>query len=292
MIKTILVGATGTERDAPTLAAALAIARPFAAHLDVLHVRLDPVAVTVAMSADTATTGVMTPGLIDQLEADAKAGEARAHDAFMRFCAGAGLAERAAPGGRSGRTPSVAWHVESGDEGRWMAAYGLAADLIVASRGAHDDPAARATLETLLLETGRPLLIPAGGAAMPAAFERIAIAWKPVPQAARAVASALPLLTRAKTVLVLTVEERGRGEPEAEAGRLVRHLAWHGVSAKRARVKSGTAGGAAALLRSAARRADLLVMGGYGHSRLREWVFGGFTQQVLVAAPLPVLLAH
>src|SRR5262249_37059614 len=150
---------------------------------------------------------------------------------------------------------------------RWMIAYGVAADLIVAARGQRDDAAARATLETVLLETGRPVLVP-GDKATPLAFDRIAIAWKPTPQAARAVASALPLLTAAKEVVVMTVNEADQPESDAEVDRLVRYLDWHGVSATCERLSPASTGGAAALLAAAGRRADLLVMGGYGHGRL------------------------
>ena len=87
-----------------------------------------------------------------------------------------------------------------------MADYGIAADLIVARRGTDEECAARSTLEAALLETGRPVLIPAAST-MPATFERIAIAWKPTPQAARAVALAMPFLRRAKEIIVVTVEE-------------------------------------------------------------------------------------
>ena len=170
-----------------------------------------------------------------------------------------------------------------------MATYGVASDLIVAPRATGEDVVARSILETVLLETGRPLVIPAASA-MPASFERIAIAWKPTPQAARAVAAAMPFLARAKEVVVVTVEEQAAERDEAD--RLVRNLAWHGLAATTLRLKPGPEGAAATLLAGAGDRADLLVMGGYGHSRLREWVFGGFTQLVLADAPLPVLIAH
>jgi nucleotide-binding universal stress UspA family protein len=170
-----------------------------------------------------------------------------------------------------------------------MATYGVAADLIVAPRATAEDVVARSILETVLLESGRPLMIPAISA-MPASFERIAIAWKPTPQAARAVAAAMPFLARAKEVVVITVEEPEAGSHEAD--RLVRNLAWHGIAATTASLKPGPTGAGATLLAAARDRADLLVMGGYGHSRLREWVFGGFTQLVLADAPLPVLIAH
>jgi nucleotide-binding universal stress UspA family protein len=290
MIKTILVAATGYDSDSASFAAALALARPFAAHLDVLHVRLDAVSVAVAMSND-AGSGALTAGIIEQFEKDARDREAKARDNLTRFCGSAGLVETTAPGpaDRAGG-PSAQWHVETGEEARWMAAYGVAADLIVVPRATGEDAVARSTVESLLLETGRPLLIPAGPA-KPAGFERIAIAWKPTAQAARAVAAAMPLLSRAKEVAVITVEE-----PQAahhhDADRLVRNLAWHGIAATSVTLDPGHAGAGATLLAGARDRADLLVMGGYGHSRLREWVFGGVTQLALADAPLPVLIAH
>jgi nucleotide-binding universal stress UspA family protein len=172
-----------------------------------------------------------------------------------------------------------------------MAAYGMTADLIVASRGVRgDEVVARTTLEALLLETGRPLLIPSASTPKVAMADRIAIAWKPTPQAARAVAFAMPFLARAKEIVVMTAEEEeGRRD---EADRLVRSLAWHGLNAVAQNIKPDAGGAARTLLAAAADCAGLLVMGGYGHSRVREWVFGGFTQQMLVEAPVPVLMAH
>jgi nucleotide-binding universal stress UspA family protein len=290
MIKTILASA-GSAGDAATLAAALAIARPFGAHLDVLHVRLDATSVALAMATDVGS-GALTAGLIERLEADAQQREAEAKETFSRFCQGAGLAVATTPSAAA--APSAEWHVETGEEANWMTRYGMTADLIVASRASGEEAAARTILEAVLLETGRPLLIPAA-APVTASIERIAIAWKPTREAARAVALAMPFLARAKEILVLTVAE----EPPEEGGvvpddaaPLVRNLAWHGLAARAERLRPGEEGAAATLLAAASERADLLVMGGYGHGRLREWVFGGFTQQVLVAAPLPVLLSH
>jgi nucleotide-binding universal stress UspA family protein len=235
-----------------------------------------------------AVGGTMSTGVIDLLEQDARAGEVKAHDIFTKFCRRRRLAIIEAPA-KSAR-PSAQWHVETGDERRWLTAYGVAADLIVASRAAADDPDPRPTLETALLETGRPLLIPSAAAPSAAMTDRIAIAWKPTPQAARAVAFAMPFLARTREIVVLTVEEEeGRRD---EAARLVQGLAWHGLNAVARNIKPDAGGAAETLLAVAADQAGLLVMGGYGHSRLREWVFGGFTQQVLVDAAVPVLMAH
>ncbi len=289
MIKTILVPAMGNQTDAANLAAALQVARSFAAHLDVLHVQLDTVEVAVAMAADIGGGGVLSSGLIEQLEREVREREARAHRVFSEFCAHDGLAITASP--VEGRLqPSAQWHVETGQEPRWMAAYGTTADLIVASRGSGDDFALRSILEAVLLETGRPLLIPSAAAPAVMMTEKIAIAWKATAEAARAVALAMPFLTRTKEIAVMTVEEEeGRRD---DADRLVRSLAWHGLSATVERLTPGAHGAAETLLAAVANKAGLLIMGGYGHNRLREWVFGGFTQRVLADAPLPVLIAH
>jgi len=292
VIKTILVPATDPAADAAVFATALTIARAFAAHLDALHVQLDPLEAALAMSAADGTgSATILDSLVAELEQNAMARAANARAVFTALCEREALAIAANPA-QAGREASAQWHVETGQEARWLTVYGMTADLIVAARRrtAGDEAAARFILETLLLETGRPLLVPAATplAAMP---ERVAIAWKPTPQAARAVVCAGPFLARAKEIVVITVEEEGRRSRD-DADRLMRYLAWHGKGAVAAPVSPGARGGAAALLAAASPRADLLVMGGYGHTRLREWVFGGFTQHVLAEAPLPILIVH
>ena len=172
-----------------------------------------------------------------------------------------------------------------------MTKYGLSADLIVASRGAADDATPRSTLEAVLVETGRPLLIPStSGTPSVEMTEKVAIAWKPTPQTAGAVAAAMPFLARAKEIVVITVREEDRRCDDAD--RLIRNLEWHGLKAVAQQLKSDARDAAETLLAAATGKVGLLVMGGYGHSRLREWVFGGFTQQLLVSAPVPVLMVH
>jgi nucleotide-binding universal stress UspA family protein len=125
---------------------------------------------------------------------------------------------------------------------------------------------------------------------MPTAIERMAIAWKPTQHTTRAVALAMPLIARAREVVVLTIAERP--DEHDTTDRLVRGFTWHGLAARAERLQPGTGGAVQTLLAAANECADLLVMGGYGHTRIREWVFGGFTREVLDAAPLPVLIAH
>jgi nucleotide-binding universal stress UspA family protein len=289
MIKTILVRATDDASGTSAYAAALCAAQRFGAHIGALHVRLDPVEVAVAMSTEGAG-GMLLQGMVDSLERDADTGEAKARAQFTTFCSDAGLALIEDPA-ISAERPSAMFHVETGQEARWMSTYGLTSDLAVVARGiAGKDAVARSTLEALLLESGRPLLIPAAAPPPSAIADRIAIAWKATPQAARAVAFAMPFLTQASAITILSVdEEDGRRD---DVARLVRYLGWHGITARAERLTPGSDGAAATLLTAAKDKGGLLVMGGYGHTRLREWVFGGFTQFVLDHADVPVLMAH
>lgn len=288
MIKTILVRATGDASGEAAYAAAHSLARRFGAHIDALHVRVDPVEVAVAVSSEGAS-GMFLEKIIDNLERDADAEEARARRRFTTFCADAGV-PIADPAANAGRL-SAMFHVETGQESSWMCTYGRGADLVIAPRGVpNNDAVARATLEPLLFETGRPLFIPAAIVSTSAVADHVAIAWKATPEAARAVAFALPFLVDAAKVTILAVEEEDGHRDEA--ARLVRYLACHRIGASLERLTAGTAGAAATLLAAAKARSGLLVMGGYGHTRLREWIFGGFTQRALDHAELPVLMVH
>jgi nucleotide-binding universal stress UspA family protein len=288
MFKSLLVSATGNDTDAVAYATAHAVARGFGAHIDALHVRLDPAGIATTMSTEGAG-GTLLQGTVDSLEKDADEGEAKARSIFTAFCAREKVA-RASAAGNSTTTTTAGFHVEIGEEPRWTAAYALTCDLAVATRGTPgDNAAARSTLEALLFETGRPLLIPGPSAPAPDFADRIAIAWKPGPQAARAVAAAMPLLARAKEITVLTIAEDESARDET--ARLIDYLGWHGLRVVAERIDPG-ADGPAALLTAASAKSGLLVMGGYSHTRVREWVFGGFTQSVLDHAELPVLMAH
>ena len=288
MIKTVLVPAAGEETDLISFTTALHIARAFSAHIDALHVRVDPVALAVAMTTDGSGAPLL-PGMIEQLERDADAREAKAKGIFENFCAREDINLLDAPAPRKASAASAQWHVETGDEARSLAAYGMTADLIVAGRGGKDDATARSVLESALLETGRPLLIPGSGASAAFIGGTVAIGWKPTPQAARAVAASMPFLACAKEVLVMTVEE---GDFRSDSEWLLRNLAWHAITATALTLTPNQRGAAQTFLDAARDKAQLLVMGGYGHNRLREWIFGGFTQQVLVGAALPVLITH
>jgi nucleotide-binding universal stress UspA family protein len=122
--------------------------------------------------------------------------------------------------------------------------------------------------------------------------DTVVIAWKSTPEAARAVSAAMPLLPIAKQIVIMTVAEDERTIEEEGAARLMANLRWDGFTASVRRLEPGAQEAAETLLAAAREQAALLVMGGYGHSRLREWIFGGFTQRILRDAEVPVLIAH
>lgn len=164
--------------------------------------------------------------------------------------------------------------------------------LMSIAAGPRDD---RAIAEALLFGSGRPILIypQEPPLAQGPAFGTIAIAWDGEPAAARAVANALPVLRAAGQVRVLTVVGEKSGIDADTAKDLLRHLARHGIAAVVDAVEAGDAPiGQVFGDYVAARKVDLLVMGGFGHSRAREFVLGGATRAVLGAPPCPILMSH
>jgi nucleotide-binding universal stress UspA family protein len=150
-----------------------------------------------------------------------------------------------------------------------------------------------ALAEAVVFSSGRPVLLFRGGAARPRAFRRILVAWDGGRAAIRAVTDALPLLRQAQEIRILTILG---DKPEAVGGQateLLRHLAAHGVQAEAEEYTTAGESAGKILERVADERGfDLLVMGAYGHSRLREFFLGGATQHILTAPAIPVLLSH
>ncbi|MDJ1157003.1 universal stress protein [Chelatococcus sp. SYSU_G07232] len=147
-------------------------------------------------------------------------------------------------------------------------------------------------IEAILFESGRPMLVVPYVHRTPAAFDRVLVAWDGSAPAARAVNDALPLITGAAEVEIVTVVDGGK-EPEDESGLdVAQHLARHGVAARRNRLTSAGDVASTLLSHMADSGTDLLVMGGYGHSRLREMMLGGATRDILASMTAPVLMAH
>ncbi|MGH6911094.1 MAG: universal stress protein [Phenylobacterium sp.] len=152
----------------------------------------------------------------------------------------------------------------------------------------------RSIAETVLFESGRPLLIfPEAVEVTPGpTFPTVAIAWDGGARAARAVADAMPLLAKADTVRILVVTGEKSSVDAGAADELVRHLATHRVTATVDEAPVGRGIGQTLVDYAATRRLDLLVMGGYGHARAREFILGGATSRMLADPPCPILLSH
>lgn len=188
--------------------------------------------------------------------------------------------------------------VKSGAEAGPIALLG---DQVVAHARYHDialagweagNPTSRMTAETLIFGAGRPALI-LPELAPRQSFTTIAVAWDATRTAARAVADALPFLQRATRIRVLTVVGEKPLAEEDIGARLARGLGDRGFAAEALTVDAEDCPVAVTLQeRALAAGADLLVMGGYGHSRLRDFVLGGATQGTLDDLRLPVLMSH
>ena len=287
MIKTILVPATGSPTDDDVFASALVVARAFESHLDVLHVPVDAVAMAAAMAVDGSGAALIT-GLVERIDEDARQREETARQLFSRFCEREGLLMADAPTAQPG--PSAQWHQQAGDEAYWVTEYGRSADLLVIGRPAEGQGVSADTIETALVGSGRPVLIPSTtpSTALP---ETIVIAWKAAPEAARAVTTAMPFLAKAKQILIVTIAD-APGISDEEGARLMTSLRWHGFNASTRHIEPDPRGAADTLLAMAEEHRALVVMGAYGHSRLRQWIFGGFTQRVIRGAEVPVLMMH
>jgi nucleotide-binding universal stress UspA family protein len=166
------------------------------------------------------------------------------------------------------------------------------ADLVILGRAAASDIAERAVdPATVLMRCGRPLLVVPDGVGTLSA-ERVVVGWKETREARRAARDALALLKRAEEVTIAAVEEPYHSPVNpGTLDDVAAYLDWHGVGATITRRFDGNVGEA---LRAIAveKGADLIVAGGYGHSRLSEWVFGGVTRELLWSCPLCCLLSH
>ncbi len=175
-----------------------------------------------------------------------------------------------------------------------VAAMAHRADLILV--GSH--PAGRADHERhldigeLVLAAGRPVLV-AGSGVMQVWADKIIIAWKDTREARRAVADALPLLRAAGEVLIAVVDDGDQHAARQSTAELAGWLDTHGIN-PRSSVFALEQGGPAATIAMAAERmgADLVVSGGYGHSRMREWLLGGMTRGLLAETTLNRLFSN
>lgn len=281
-IKSILAPLTGYEKSDGALLAAFELARKLGAFVDVLHVKPDP-REAIPLVAEGAA-GPVIARIIELAEQEAKARAAKAQRLFESATKKAKVVVSGAAAGARfttavGRAPDEA------------ATRARVRDLVVMGRIPEDNEIEwRLTLEAALMEGGRAVLLLPAEPARPIG-RSVAIAWNGSMEAARAASGALPLLAHAERVLLLAGIKDVPIEPGVDA--LAEWLAHHGIKGERKRVTlKGWPVGEQLVDEAVAAGADLVVMGGYGHSRMRETIFGGATRAVLNAAKLPVLLAH
>jgi nucleotide-binding universal stress UspA family protein len=190
----------------------------------------------------------------------------------------------------AGTRTDVEWRSEVGAPLVFASEQARAADLLVVSRRAERDqfePVMGVDPADLVFVTGRPILV------VPPQLDyvftrRIVVAWKDAREARRAVVDSLPILKTAKEVLVLSVEGEDRGAKDVCA-----FLSRHGVESSALCRSSGSRNVAETILQIVGdEAADLIVSGGYGHGRMREWIFGGVTRDLLQGTTVPWLLSH
>lgn len=257
-----------------------------ARHVEVLakHLHADISAVVHVIDYPTvshpiARSLINVPGLKAQAKAAARAQGQQVIDAIRQAIDGTELSTR-----------SSEIECFAGSFGHVVAELARYTDIAVIGMGpAH---LAQSTAEAVLFGSGRPImLIPEATA--PAVPDRVLIAWDGSRSAARAVADAQEILRRAQSVVVTTVTAE-KPLPEGDIGqRLTSYLGLHGIKAEAVRVpREGRNTGD--VLQEQAKRigSTLLVMGGFGHSRVRDFVLGGATRNVIAEPKLPILLSH
>jgi nucleotide-binding universal stress UspA family protein len=275
MIKDVMVRLDGSAGDDVRLAAVNDIADAFGSHIIGLFVNVLPFIVPVEGDPLSATH-------VAELQQQAR----EAGDELEQL-----LIERLA---RLQKPMNIRRFDVFSDEVTDIAAReARAADVFVEMRpdGVPRDP--ENLVEAVLFGSGRHLLLVPGPKPAKVRFDRALVTWNGSRESARALAEALPYLHRAETVTIIVVVDDD-AELHAEMGKdAATHLRHHGINPLLEHVKSGDGDIGATLIAEAKRRkADIIVMGGYGHSRLREWLLGGATYELMHGSPVPLLVAH
>ncbi|WP_395646529.1 universal stress protein [Terricaulis sp.] len=185
----------------------------------------------------------------------------------------------------------------SRDLGRVAAVHARYADVAVMTRPAEGagQELREEIIEGVLFHSGRPALIAPPGWKGPTIGKRVVIAWDASREATRALSEADDILEFAEAVTVMTVDAKPKmfGHGDQPGANIAAHLTRRGLPAEVRNVDSmGRSASLAILDEAKALNADLIVMGGYAHSRLRELVFGGATRELLRATTIPLLMAH
>ncbi|MGQ7791306.1 universal stress protein [Faunimonas sp. B44] len=276
-IRTVGLIMPGAAAVAPALAACRAALGGAGGR--VVGIMVTPSVVSYALPAE-----VSMPTFIEaQLQANDRTAR-RAEAELRRECEAGGL--------------EFEWHCKDVADYRVSIHAGRMArtvDLVIVPQIGDEEAVGHHDIDEVVFEAGRPVLALPAGWSGPALARRVVVAWDGGREAARAAFDALPLLERAEAVRVVAVREAdtSHGPKSTAADALTAALARHGVPAEAAAVEPGPSGITATLLdQAAAFGADLMVMGCYGHSRMREMILGGVTRDLLAKPPLPLLLSN
>lgn len=275
--KTILVHCDSSRTLNGRLAAAADVAQRFEARLIGLHAR-EPLEV-----ASFVDGGMGIGALMEAWQAGCDAAEKTAEIAYVKAT--------------KGRNFPAEWRVTEAFSDDALAVNGRYADLLVVGQADPDDPAgSRNDLpEAMAFATGRPVLVVPQIGAQPSVGKTVLLCWNASRESARAAADALPFLRAADKVIVLIVDPEisADGHGEEPGADVALWLARHGVNITVQRdVAADAKTGEIILSRAADCGADLIVMGIYGHSRLREMVLGGVSRTLLASMTVPVLMSH
>lgn len=286
-IKNMLVPVGDIVHDESAIGTALLLAELFGGHADCLFVSGDvsDVIPAGAMGLFEAIHGQMSR----EFEEERERQRALAHQRFVEMLADRKIdnRENALPA----ELPSASWAAASGAASEVVASRGGAYDLIVVGPANADrTTVGEMSAEAALFRTGRPALIAPPSA--PASIgEKVIIGWNRSASAARAVAAALPFLVSSRSVTVVAVKTGAKQGPAPQD--IAKYLSWHEVSTEIVEIEPDhRAVGEVLLEEAAGLEADLIVMGAYSHSRLRELILGGVTRHVLQNARIPLLMVH
>ncbi len=284
LICKLLLPLIGTAAGEAALSTALQVARRFDAHVSALHVRVD--SRDVAPLAGEGLSGAMIEEMMRATEKESGDRSAAVRAMFDRFVAQHGVTVSAP---RRGDGATASFEVVTGREDDLIAQLARLADLtIVPHPSSGDEVSSSDALHAVLFDSGRPVLI-APHAAPSSIGERVCVAWNGTGESAAAVQGALPWLQRAGSVRILHADEYQRRGPLAPD--LARYLLLHGVQAEIAQFRPIERDVGRGMLAAAGEfGADLLSMGAYSHSRLRQLILGGVTRHVLENARIPVLM--
>ncbi len=286
-IRKILLPLASTAAGESALATGLLVGRIWNAHLLALHVRVD--SRDVAPLAGEGLSGAMIEEMMAATDKESGERAALLRALFDRMVAARQISLAEPKGDQNVATASFAAAV--GREEDVVAQQARLADLtVVAHPEAGGDATSADALHAVLFDSGRPVLLAPG--TPPATIgRRISVAWNGTAESASAVTAALPWLQQAEAVRILSSEGYQRRGPPAEE--LAPYLALHGITADLGTIHPvGGVIGAGILAAAEEFGADLLTMGAYSHSRLRQLILGGVTRHVLEHARLPILMSR